>query len=88
MNIMYFVYVIKSKKDGNLYYGLTINLQNRLGEHNAGNVKSTKNRIPFELVYHEEVKTIQEARKREKYFKSGFGRKYVKLKLLALSSSG
>ena len=85
---MYFVYVIKSQKDNKLYYGLTTNLQKRLVEHNTGSVRSTKNRIPFDLVYHEEVKTLLKARKKEKYFKSGFGRKYVKLKLLALSSIG
>ena len=85
---MYFVYIIKSDKDNKLYYGLTKNLKKRLDQHNSGSVKSTKSRMPFKLVYHEEVKALLEARKREKYFKSGFGRKYVKMKLLALSSIG
>ena len=85
---MYFVYVIKSEKDSKLYYGLTTNLEKRLSQHNAGEVKSTKSRVPFKLAYSEKMKTLSEARKREKYFKSGFGRKYVKLKLLALSSNG
>ena len=49
-------------------------------------VKSTKARIPFELVYFEEVETKVEALKKEKYFKSGFGRKYIKNKLKASSS--
>ena len=85
---MYFVYVIKSKKDEKLYYGLTTDLEKRLIQYNTGSVKSTKSRIPFDLVYNEKVDTLLQARKKEKYFKSGFGRKYIKLKLLALSSSG
>ncbi len=85
---MYFVYVIKSQKDNKLYYGLTNNIKRRLEQHNSGEVKSTKPRTPLVLVYYEKTSTLREARMREKYFKSGFGRKYVKLKLLALSSIG
>ena len=84
---MYFVYVLKSKKDSKLYYGFTDNLERRVREHNNGKVLSTKSRTPFELVYSEVVENIEKARRREKYFKSGFGRKYVKNKL-ALSSNG
>ncbi len=78
---MYFVYVLKSIKDGELYYGLTANLENRLGEHNKGRVQATRGRTPFDLVYFETVANLTEARKKEKYFKSGFGRKYIKNKL-------
>jgi putative endonuclease len=87
---MYFVYVIKSKVDGNLYYGFTDDLERRLKNHNSKEVKSTKSRVPFELIYYENTDKIQEARKKEKYFKSGFGRKYLKFKTkyLALSSNG
>ncbi|MDP3763861.1 MAG: GIY-YIG nuclease family protein [bacterium] len=78
---MYFVYVLKSRKDGRRYYGLTQDLVNRLSEHNSGLVPSTKSRLPFDLVYFEKVENISLARKREKYFKSGFGRKYILGKL-------
>jgi len=78
---MYFVYVLKSTKDTKLYYGLTANLENRLVEHNKGKVQATKGRIPFDIVYFETVANLAEARKKEKYFKSGFGRKYIKNKL-------
>ncbi len=50
---MYFVYVIRSKKDGLLYTGFTDNLERRLLEHNQGLQESTKNRIPFEIIYFE-----------------------------------
>jgi putative endonuclease len=78
---MYFVYVLQSKKNKKLYYGLTKDLENRLEEHNKGSVPSTKSRLPFDLVYFEKVDTVSEARKKERYFKSGFGRKYIKGKL-------
>ncbi len=85
--IMYFVYVLKSQTDNNHYYGFTTNLKKRLLEHNTGKVQSTKSRTPFELIYFEKVDTLLAARKREKYFKTGFGRKYIKNKT-ALSSIG
>lgn len=84
---MYTVYVLKSEKDSKLYYGFTENIQKRLQEHNSGNVVSTRARKPFSLMYTENVDTIQQARKKERYFKSGFGRKYIKNKL-ASSSNG
>ncbi len=85
---MYTVYVIKSKKDAKLYYGFTNDIKRRLKEHNEGKVISTMSRTPFELVYFELTSTVELARKKERYFKSGFGRKYIKNKLLALSSNG
>ena len=57
-------------------------------EHNNGKVVATKYRVPFDLIYFENTSNITEARKREKYFKSGFGRKYIKNKIMALSSNG
>jgi putative endonuclease len=57
----YFVYVIQSLKDGKFYTGFTKDLNQRLNEHNAGKVSSTKYRIPFELVYYEASKDIHDA---------------------------
>ncbi len=51
---MYYVYVLKSIKDGKRYIGFTDNLERRISEHNYGKVKSTKNRRPLELIYFEE----------------------------------
>ena len=73
--LMYFVYILKSLKDGNNYVGLTSNTQNRLDYHNSGRVKSTKYRRPLILVYEESHATRQEAREREKYLKSYKGAK-------------
>ena len=75
---MYFVYVLRSEVDGRLYKGLTQNLENRFEEHNKGKMKSTKGFIPWILVCHEKVETRVEARKREKFLKSGIGREFLK----------
>ncbi|MGE0089231.1 MAG: GIY-YIG nuclease family protein [Bacteroidales bacterium] len=75
---MFFVYVLKSSIDNRLYKGFTVDLQNRLKEHNSGKNKSTAAYSPWKIIYFEEVQTREEARKREKYFKSGIGREYLK----------
>jgi len=66
---MFYVYVLKSKKDGKFYIGSTNNLRKRLKEHNDGKVFSTKSRIPFELIYYEAYKSEKDARKRESNLK-------------------
>jgi putative endonuclease len=75
---MYTVYVLQSLKDGFLYIGMTSDLENRIKRHNAGYEKATKGRIPFKLLHQEIFPTRLEARAREKYFKSGFGREIIK----------
>ncbi|MHB1686248.1 MAG: GIY-YIG nuclease family protein [Ignavibacteriaceae bacterium] len=77
---MYYVYILLSQKDDHRYIGYTKDLGRRLSEHNSGLVKSTKNRKPLKLVYFEEYEEKSTAMNREKYFKSGFGRKYLKEK--------
>lgn len=62
---MFFVYILKSKKDNNLYIGYTSDLRKRLKEHNSGLVGSTKDRIPFYLVYYEAYAVQQDATTRE-----------------------
>ena len=74
---MYFVYVLRSSVDGRLYKGLTSDPENRLKEHNSGKTKSTRPYKPWELIYKEEFDNIEEARNREKYFKTGIGREYL-----------
>ena len=75
---MFFVYVIKSTLDGRLYKGLTSNLHKRINEHNSGKTKTTKAFKPWKLLYYEEFSTRVEARGREKYLKTGAGRRFLK----------
>lgn len=78
---MFYTYVLRSKKDNDLYVGWTNNLIERFGEHSSGQVKSTRSRLPVELVYYEACLTKEGAIKREKQLKTGFGRRYLKNRL-------
>ncbi len=77
---MMFVYVLKSEKEGRLYVGMTISVEKRLKEHNAGKTKSTKGYRPWKVVHTEEYPDRTTARKREKYLKSGYGKQWLKNK--------
>ena len=78
---MYYIYILQSKKDKQFYVGYTDDLKNRLKLHNAGRVESTKNRLPFELVYYEACKNQQDATHREKYLKTSWGKRFIKVRL-------
>jgi putative endonuclease len=82
MNKYYYTYVLLSKKDGRLYIGWTDDLLSRVKKHNNGEVPSTLNRRPFELVYYEACLSRDNAIKREKVLKTGFGRKYLKTRII------
>jgi putative endonuclease len=74
---MYYVYALRSLKDGNFYVGFTENLRKRLVAHNDGRVKATRNRIPFEIVYYEASRNRNDTIKREKYLKTTYGKRYL-----------
>lgn len=75
---MFYVYILRSLIDNSLYKGFTTNLPNRLDEHNKGKSTFTSTKKPWALVYFEILKTKEEAVKREKYFKSAAGRRFIK----------
>jgi len=78
---MYYVYLLKSEKDGKFYTGSTDDLKRRMAEHEAGYVKSTVRRKPFKLIYYEACLNEDDARRRERYLKSGAGKKYLRNRL-------
>ncbi|MBX9733414.1 MAG: GIY-YIG nuclease family protein [Chitinophagaceae bacterium] len=78
---MFFTYVLKSNNFDYYYKGHCRDLQKRLFEHNAGRTASIKPFIPFSIVYYETFETLEESVKREKYFKSAAGRRFLKQKL-------
>jgi len=80
-NQFYYVYVLRSKKDNRWYTGLAVDLRKRLNEHNSERQGWTKGRGPFELIYAEICKNFTDARSREKYLKSGMGKRYLKNRL-------
>ena len=78
---MIYTYVIKSKKDSKWYTGSARDLRKRFKQHSNNGVFSTKGRGPFELIYYEACINEQDARTREKYLKSGMGKRYLKNRL-------
>lgn len=75
---MYYVYAIASLERNYIYVGLTDNVDRRFGEHNEGKNKTTKPYRPFVLIFTIEAATRIEARKFEKYYKSGSGKEKLK----------
>ena len=78
---MYYVYVLWSLKDKNLYTGFSSVLGNRIRDHRIGKVAVTKNRRPLVLVYYEACLNQKDAINREIYLKSAWGKRYIKNRL-------
>lgn len=74
----YYVYTLLSLKDHKFYTGFTTDLRKRLLEHAKGLVISTRLRIPFRLIHYEYFINVEDAKARERFLKSGFGRKQLK----------
>lgn len=79
--MFYYTYILKSEKDGKLYTGSTKDLRKRLEQHNKGLSTYTKGRGPFNMIYYEACLLEDKARSREKYLKSGMGKRYLKNRL-------
>jgi len=80
--MFYYIYVLQSKKDGNLYIGFTPDLRSRFKKHNDGKVISTQYRRPLELIYYEAYKDKDTAQKREKQLKAGKAHTALRKRLL------
>ncbi len=78
---MQYVYVLRSHRSGRWYTGTTSDLRKRLRRHNTGRVQSTHGRGPYELMYYEACHDRVDAEQRERYLKSGMGKRYLKNRL-------
>lgn len=76
---MYTVYILQSLKDDKTYVGFTDNFERRFQQHNSGKSESTKFRAPFKLLFKEEFENSSEAKNRELWWKSGTGRRKLKV---------
>jgi putative endonuclease len=74
---MIYVYILKSEKDNNLYIGFSKDLKSRVEAHNLGLNASTSCRKPLRLIYYEGYTDEKDARKREKFLKSGRGHEVI-----------
>jgi putative endonuclease len=77
----WYVYVLMSRKTKKWYIGSTKDLKKRILSHNTGKNRSTKSGILWKLIYCEMNLNQKDARVREKYLKSGMGRRYLKNRL-------
>lgn len=67
---MFYVYILKSKKDDKSYIGSTNDLKSRMKLHNSGRILSTKLRRPLTLIYYEAYLAEGDARRREQKLKN------------------
>ena len=78
---MYYVYVLISRRDHELYTGYTNDLESRIKLHHSGRVRATMFRRPLSLIYYEAYLRWSDAKRREKYLKGGNGRAALKIQL-------
>lgn len=79
--MLFYVYVLESKIDGDRYIGFTTNIRRRLEEHKRGKSFATKHRLPMNLIYSELCTNEEDARRREFYFKTTDGRRFLAKRL-------
>ncbi|MFA6189987.1 MAG: GIY-YIG nuclease family protein [Candidatus Staskawiczbacteria bacterium] len=79
--MVYYVYVLQSKKDNKFYTGYTKNLKLRLEQHQKKKVVSTKHRGGLKLVYFECCLNQHDATHREKYLKTFHGKLFLRNRL-------
>ncbi|HEV7449536.1 MAG TPA: GIY-YIG nuclease family protein [Candidatus Paceibacterota bacterium] len=73
----YTAYVLQDRK-GKRYKGVTSDLSRRLKDHSRGKTLTTSRMSELQVVYSEQFDTFTEARRREVYFKSAAGRRFLK----------
>jgi len=78
---MYYVYLLRSEKNGKWYTGCTSDLRKRFKEHSDNRSTYTKNKGPWKLIYYEACSSKDDAYAREKYLGTGMGRRYLKNRL-------
>ena len=78
---MFYVYVLRSESHSGFYIGYSTDLKRRLSEHTRGASLATKSRGPWKLVYYEAYTEREDAEGREKFLKSGAGRRFLRAQL-------
>ncbi len=79
--MMWYAYILQSKRDNELYVGMTNDLRNRVTMHNAGKVFATRFRYPLVSIYYEAHDNKYDAAAREQFLKTGWGKNWIKKNL-------
>lgn len=78
---MFYVYILQSNKNKQLYIGYTSDLKRRFKEHNLGLNFSTKRYMPWKIIYYEACTEESDAKRREKYLKTTQGNRLIKRRI-------
>jgi putative endonuclease len=78
---MYYVYVLRSKRDEKFYIGHTGDLHNGITLQNQRKTATRKYRVPFDVIYCEGCVDKQDALRREQYLKSIYGHRFIRRRL-------
>ncbi len=79
---MYQIYVLENQNDKSWYIGYTADLNKRVNEHQSGyGSQTTRVKGNWEIMYCEGYKNRADAKGRERFLKSGSGRKFLKKQL-------
>ena len=78
---MQYTYVLLSQRDKQFYTGCTDDLRKRVREHNQARVRSTAHRAPLRLIYYEACLNRDDALRRERFLKTGKGKRFLKRRL-------
>jgi len=79
---MYYVYILKSKKDYSRYIGVTQDLKRRISEHNSGSAKYSNSKRPYKLIWYCVFPNKKRAYDFEQYLKSSSGYAFTKKRLI------
>lgn len=79
---MWYVYILRSRRDGRCYVGSTDDLKRRVREHRDGRCAATRNRRPLTLEAYIAVNEESTARNLEAYLKTGSGIATVRKRIL------
>ena len=80
---MFYVYVLQNESDKSLYIGYSADLKTRIRDHENGKgSRTTKQKKGWRLIYYEAYLDQRDAIGREKFLKSGSGRKYINKQML------
>jgi len=78
---MHYVYVLHSERDAGLFIGCCADLRTRMREHRQGRCQGTAHRLPLRLAYYEAYLCREDAEGRERFLRSGPGRRFLRCQL-------
>lgn len=79
---MFYVYILKSEKDGSFYTGFTTDLKSRIKQHNSGFNLYSSSKRPFLLEWYCAFREKDKALEFEKYLKHGSGYAFARKRFI------